>query len=389
MGEVVTAPAPHAREEDAPVAPEPSARRRGMWVQLGVLAATAGALAAFHDRLPDFGAMWDAARRAEPGWLAVVVLGAAGSMGAFARLQRRLLRIGGLRISLRRAFAVTYAGNALSTTLPAGPALSVVYTFRQFRRSGASARLAMAVILLGGVITTAAYTAIGLAALIAEPRARTPVLLALGAAAALVAAAAVAALRRGVRARLAAFGRRSVRRVLGHRRIAPYAERLWEGRRVLRPSRRDWAALVALALLNWVFDIAALHAAVLAVGIDLAPQAVVLAYFAAQAAGSVLPVLPGGLGAIESSMAGALVAFGAALIPAGAAVGLYRLVSYWGVVAVGWLAWVVLHGGPRLSENTRRWLAAFGEGLLQGCSSVLLLPYPIPPGVRGAEPRNG
>ncbi|MEU6035491.1 lysylphosphatidylglycerol synthase transmembrane domain-containing protein [Actinomadura sp. NPDC047616] len=389
MGDVVTAPAPAARES-APVAPEPSSRRRGIWVQLGVLALTVGALAAFRDRLPDFGAMWGAARRAEPGWLAVAVLAAAGSMGAFARLQRRLLRIGGLRISLRRAFAVTYAGNALSTTLPAGPALSVVYTFRQFRRSGASARLATAVILLGGVITTTAYTVIGLAALIADPRARTPVLLALGAAAVLAGAVAVAALRAGVRARIVAFGRRCVRRVVGHRRIAPYVERLWEGRQVLRPSRRDWAALVVLAMLNWVFDIVALHAAALAVGVELAPQAVVLAYFAAQAAGSVLPVLPGGLGAIESSMAGALVAFGAALIPAGAAVGLYRLVSYWGVVAVGWLAWVVLHEGPRLSEGTRRRLAALGDALLRGCSSVvLLLPYSVPPGMRGAEPRNG
>ncbi|MBX6767697.1 MAG: flippase-like domain-containing protein [Actinomadura rubrobrunea] len=382
MSDAVTAAA--SASEPAPP-PASSTRRRGLWVQAGLLAATVGLVAVFHDRLPDFGAMWDAARGAEPGWLAVVVLGVAGSMGAFARLQRRLLRIGGLRISLRRAFAVTYAGNALSTTLPAGPALSVVYTFRQFRRSGASARLATAVILLGGVITTTAYTVIGLAALIAAPHSRTPVLAALGGSAVLIAAVAAAALRTDVRAWVAALGRR----VLAHRRIAPYAERLWEGRLVLRPSRRDWSALIALAVMNWVFDILALNAAVLAVDLDLAPQAVVLTYFAAQAAGSVLPVLPGGLGAIESSMAASLVAFGAALTSAGAAVGIYRLVSYWAVVAVGWLAWLLLHEGPRLSEDARRRLAAVGEALLRGWSSLAPPAYSAASGAHGAESRRG
>ncbi|WP_207401218.1 lysylphosphatidylglycerol synthase domain-containing protein, partial [Actinomadura roseirufa] len=181
---------PPPPDEDAPFAPRPGEggdevtrawwrRRAGVLAQWALVLGGLAALPFFHDRLPDLGVIWTAATHADPGWLVVVVVAEAASMGAFARLQRRLLRIGGLRLSLRRAFAITYAGNALSTTLPAGPAVSVVYTFRQFRRAGASARLATAVILAGGVITTTAYTVIGLVALLSDPDARALAVLAL------------------------------------------------------------------------------------------------------------------------------------------------------------------------------------------------------------------
>ncbi|MFG1999508.1 YbhN family protein [Spirillospora sp. NPDC048911] len=363
-------------------------RRRGLLIQLAMLALAAGFLVALRDSLPDLGAMWTAARKAEPAWLVLVVLAEAGSMGAFARLQRRLLRIGGVRMTLRRAFAVTYAGNALSTTLPAGPAVSVVYTFRQFRRTGASPQLSTAVILVGGIITTGAYTVIGLLALLAAPGARGPALIALSVPAALALVLTAALRRPALRARLAGPLGRAGGAILAHRRIAPYADKLREGRDALRPSRRDWAALIMLATLNWAFDILALIAAARAVGIDVAPHWVTLAYFAAQAAGSLLPLLPGGIGAIESSMAASLVAFGATLAPAGAAVGLYRLVSYWAVVAVGWLAWAALQEGPRLSERSRRRLAATGRAALAGLTSVAFTtPYTVSP-APGPQPRN-
>ncbi|TDD80837.1 lysylphosphatidylglycerol synthase transmembrane domain-containing protein [Actinomadura rubrisoli] len=371
--------------EEAPARPW-WRRKAGLLAQWAVLLGAVAALPFVHDQLPDLGVMWAAATHADPGWLAVAVLAEAGSMGAFARLQRRLLRIGGLRMTLRRAFAITYAGNALSTTLPAGPAVSVVYTFRQFRRGGASAQLATAVILAGGVITTTAYTVIGVAALMADPNARALALTTLAVPAALVLLLVPALRWRPLRALLSAPLRRAYRAALASPRIAPHAERLAGARDVLRPTARDWAALVLLATLNWLFDILALLAAARAVGIDVDPHGVTLAYFAAQAAGSVLPLLPGGLGAIESSMAASLVAFGATLSPAAAAVGLYRLVSYWAVVMVGWVAWVALHDGPRLPERARQYLAGAGRFMLDGLnSSALLTPYSALP---AAAPRT-
>lgn len=380
MDDTVTAPVrsqagaePSSPFRDGPDEHAPSRpwwrRKAGLIAQWALVLGALAALPLYRDELPDLGAIWTAASHADPGWLTMVVLAVVGSMGAFARLQRRLLRVGGLHMTLRRAFAITYAGNALSTTLPAGPAVSVVYTFRQFRRGGASAQLATAVILAGGVITTTAYTLVGLLALLADPHARGFALLALAVPLTL-AVLLVPALRwRPFRALVTAPLRRARRAALAHPGIAPHAERLAGVRDVLRPTGRDWAALIALALLNWVFDILALLAAAHAVGISVDPNGVALAYFAAQAAGSLLPLLPGGLGAIEGSMAASLVAFGATLSPAAAAVGLYRLVSYWAVVAVGWIAWAALHEGPRVPARVKAHLSGAGRFVLGGMAA--------------------
>jgi uncharacterized protein (TIRG00374 family) len=331
-------------------------RRAWSWtVQLLLVAAAVASIALLRDELPDLHDIWRAAAHAEPGWLAVVVVAEAASMSAFSRLQRRLLRAGGVRLSRGRVLAVTYASNALSTTLPAGPAVSVVYAFRQWRRGGAAAALATAVIVMGGVITTTAYTVIGLLTLLAEPHARRPA--ELGLAGFALAAGALALLVRlpRSRARLWGVAARALRRGRRNRYAAPLVGVLTHGLRqargVVRLTPVDIGALTALAVLNWVFDILALAAAGRALGIDQAPYVVAVAYFAGQAAGSLFPLLPGGLGAIEGSMIATLVAYGAAAVPAGAAVGLYRIVSFWGVVTAGWLSWLGLWLGDRASRS--------------------------------------
>jgi putative heme transporter len=324
---------------------------RSLVVRLTLLAAIAGTAVVFRDRLPDPAAIAAMARQAEAGWLALVVAAEILSMGAFARLQRRLLLTGGVRLSRRRAFAVTYAGNALSTTLPAGPAVSVVYAYRQWRRSGASAQLATAVILLGGIATTTAYTVIGLLALLGEPRSRLP-----AAATLTVALAALLVVWQvpGSRRALRRLGRTALRAALRNRRTAPLARSLRRARGVVRFGRRDWGAVVALSTLNWVFEILALVAAGRALDVQVTPHQIMLAYFAAQAAGSLLPLLPGGFGAIEGSLVAVLVAFGATAVPAAAAVAVYRLVSFWAVVAVGWLAWLALRASDQAQAARAR-----------------------------------
>jgi hypothetical protein len=63
-----------------------------------------------------------------------------------------------------------------------------------------------------------------------------------------------------------------------------------------------------------------------------------LAYGAGQLAAA-LPITPGGLGAVEGSITIALVAFGGAHLATVDAVLLYRLISFWLVLAVGWSLW--------------------------------------------------
>jgi hypothetical protein len=201
------------------------------------------------------------------------------------------------------------------------------------------------VVLLGGAIMTSAYAVVALAALVAEPRSRAFAVAALAVLAAFAGVLAVAAWRRG--SDLSALVRRLLRPVLGHRLAAPFTGPLREGRADLRLRPADWAMLTGASLLNWVFDILSLAAAGRAVGMHAALYAITLAYFAAQAAGSLVPLLPGGLGAIEGSLAASLVAFGAVAAPAGAAVALYRLVSFWGVVGAGWVAWLAVKAGEQ------------------------------------------
>ncbi|HEX6473167.1 MAG TPA: lysylphosphatidylglycerol synthase transmembrane domain-containing protein [Streptosporangiaceae bacterium] len=359
-------------------------------VQLLLAAAAVVSIVLLRDELPDLDEVWRAATHASPGWLAVVVVAEAASMSAFARLQRRLLRAGGVRLSFGRAQAVTYASNALSTTLPAGPAVSVVYTFRQWRRHGASAPLATAVVIMGGVITTTAYSVIGLLTLLAEPHARRPAELGLAGFALAAGALALVVRLPRPRARLRRAAARALRRGRRNRYAAPLVGVLTSGLRqargVVRLTPVDMGALAALAVLNWVFDIVALAAAGRALGIEQEPYVFAVAYFAAQAAGSLFPLLPGGLGAIEGSMIATLVAYGAGAVPAGAAVGLYRIVSFWGVVAAGWLSWIGLWLGDRASRSrTARVTVPLPVGLpVPAAPGLPVIPAPIP--APAAEP---
>jgi len=75
-----------------------------------------------------------------------------------------------------------------------------------------------------------------------------------------------------------------------------------------------------------------------------------LAYGAGQLAAA-LPITPGGLGAVEGSITIALVAFGGAQVTTLDAVLLYRLISFWLVLLVGWTLW----GELALQVRRGRW----------------------------------
>jgi putative heme transporter len=64
-------------------------------------------------------------------------------LASFARMQCRLLRAGARRARLLPVMATTYAGNALSATLPlVGSQMSTVFVFRRFKQLGADASVA-------------------------------------------------------------------------------------------------------------------------------------------------------------------------------------------------------------------------------------------------------
>ena len=88
----------------------------------------------------------------------------------------------------------------------------------------------------------------------------------------------------------------------------------------------------------------------LAIGAAIPWKGLLLAYGAGQLAAA-LPFTPGGLGAVEGSITIALVAFGGAHVATVDAVLLYRLISFWLVLAVGWL----MVGDLALEVRRGRW----------------------------------
>jgi uncharacterized membrane protein YbhN (UPF0104 family) len=132
--------------------------------------------------------------------------------------------------------------------------------------------------------------------------------------------------------------------VLGRRRFVPAA--LWAVRRLSGPdaapeqpvAANHLVLLLVLGFLNWLFDAVVLFAALAAMGQTIPVRGVVVAYTLGQLV-SAIPILPGGGGTIEATMSAGLVLAGGTGAAVIAAVLLYRIVSAWALVPLGWGLW--------------------------------------------------
>jgi uncharacterized membrane protein YbhN (UPF0104 family) len=263
----------------------------------------------------------------DAGWLALAVLAQAGSLVAYALVVRDLLGLGGVAARIRSLLRATLGGIAMSASLPGGQAASLVYWYKQLRREGAEgglSALAMLGSMLAGIVSLAAVLVAGVALAGSEgplAAARLPILAAVGSA-----LVALLVFRRHVLALVRPL-------VL---RVAPDLPA------VARPSRRGAVSIGTAAHANWLLDGASLYLTLRAVGAPLPVEAVLVTYALAMVAAGV-PLLPGGGGTVEATLILGFAAFGhssAALI---AGVLLYRVISCWGLVPLGWVA-VALEG---------------------------------------------
>jgi uncharacterized membrane protein YbhN (UPF0104 family) len=237
---------------------------------------------------------------------------------------------------------VTLAATAIANSIPAGPLVASFYAFGQYRRRGAddtlagwtlvavlvSASVSLAVLTAVGVVVAGsaghAYDLSGVTVAVLGATLTMGVLFVQRDALVWVATAMVRASRRLTRWPRGELGD-SVDRVIGRLTVVG-----------LTPVR----ALVVLAygLANWVFDCACLVCAFLAVGAPVPWRGLLLAYGAGQLAAN-LPITPGGLGVVEGSITIALSYFGGSEPAAIAAVLLYRILSFWLELPVGWGTW--------------------------------------------------
>lgn len=100
----------------------------------------------------------------------------------------------------------------------------------------------------------------------------------------------------------------------------------------------------------WTFDFLCLVASLRAVGANVPWHGVLLAYGAAQIVASI-PIVPGGLGLVEGSLAVILVAYGVGHVGAVSGALLWRFVTYWLMIATGWAALGVLEYLRRHAER--------------------------------------
>lgn len=302
---------------------------------------------------------------ARPGWVVAAIGAETLSLLAYARLQQHVLRLAGTRMPLLPGlFLLTLANDAIACTVPGEPAPSSGYRYRYYRRRGASTAgagwtvftilvaqaVGMSAVLLAGVVIALAASALaGGAGASGGAIGVTAVglLVVVAAGAVLVRRDLVLNLASALAGRLS---RRAGRRPGGLlARIAATLARM----RDIPLTARSTARVVALATAVWLCDFGCLICGFGAVHAAVPWRGVLLAYGAAQVAGS-LPIVPGGLGIVEGSLAVVLVGYGASRVPAVAAVLAYRIVNYWLAIAVGWTsaALLALHLRRRPADDS-------------------------------------
>lgn len=288
------------------------------------------------------------------GWAAVALVAEVGSYLSFAVAQRRLLAVTGVDVALGPMAVIVLVATTITNSLPAGPVVSTVFTFRQFRRRGADdvgAGWVLAAALVCAGVALALLTAAGLAVAGAEGSGSDLYGVTAGVVVVSVAGAALLVQRRALiwatdRVLAAAARLPWLSTERSRRSLARLEQRL----AAVRIAPGQMATAVTWMSGNWVLDCGCLCLAYLAVGAPVPWHGLLLAYGAGQLAAN-LPITPGGLGVVEGSMTVALVAFGGDLTTTATAVLLYRVISYWLELPVGWATWGGLLVGQRRRDR--------------------------------------
>jgi uncharacterized membrane protein YbhN (UPF0104 family) len=360
-------------------------RDRRIWTRVRVVVSivfVGGAVGFLVQRASTLRGAGELLHHADWRFMGFAVLFEAASMIVFARMQRWLLLAGHVRLPLRTMVEITVAGNAISATLPGGVAWAAVWAFGQLRRRGVETFLRVWVFLVAGAVSSfALFLVVAVGIEVAGDRGPVADLrwAALGLAAIPVAGLALALVRRSppVQRIVARLGPFVSRRLPG----GAWVLRRWRGllERLdavhLSPSR--WAEVLGLAVMNWLYDAAVLVCSLLALHIAVPWRGIFVIYGITQIAAA-LPVTPGGLVVVEGTLAGLLTAYGVHTEAAFATVILYRVVSFWGLVPVGWGMWIWLDLLQRRGHRGGRSHPWAFHGTGEQTDTRALLPEPAP-----------
>ena len=318
---------------------------------LAVVALAAWVLSSHTDELSGLGTVL---RRLNWWWLATAVVAEFFSFVSLAAMQFGLLGFGGLAAPRWSLLKTTFAAQALANSFPGGNAVSAVYSFRWYRRFGGGNTLAtwaIAGTVIASIVSLALVAALGLG-LAAEQGASLDLVPAIvGVLVITVAIGILFVYERPLQWITDGFIRWS--RALTGRPSAATEARIQKSFQWTTSVDLDWRQVtgtVTLGTANWLFDCACFAMMFPAIGAPVPWKGLLLAYGAGQLATS-LPITPGGLGVVEGSITIALVAFGGVESTTVDAVLIYRFISFWLVLAVGWALW----GELALEVRHGRW----------------------------------
>lgn len=270
---------------------------------------------------------------------------------AYAQLSRALLPAS-QRPVLWRMFRVVLSSLAVSHVVPGGAAAGGVLQYRLLTQAGADssrASFVMAIQSLGSALVLNAILWVGLIASIPTTGFQPLYAVAAGVGVVLLAAAAgaVLALTRGRTRVLRAIGKLADRTpridaatvTAAFRRVADQLVMLGRDPR-LGLAAGGWAAA------NWLLDAAVLWLFLAAFGHRSSIAGLLVAYGLANVLAAI-PLSPGGLGVVETTLIVTLVGFGTPRAVASLSVASYRLIQFWLPIPAGAVAWVSLRGGRR------------------------------------------
>ncbi|HVB92250.1 MAG TPA: YbhN family protein [Acidimicrobiales bacterium] len=297
-------------------------------------------------------------------WIAPAIVLELASYICFAGMQYELLRSGHLRAPPWPLLKMSFASQALANSLPGGNAVSSVYGFRWYRRFGADSTLAAWALIgtfVGSMVTLSLVAVLGLAVAADEGASLDLVPVLIGAFVVTVAVGALFVYERPLHSVVG--GAVSASRALTGRPrgdATVQIERIMKWMTVVRLGWKSIGRIVLWGTSNWLLDCACFALIFLAIRAPIPWEGLLLAYGAGQLAAT-LPITPGGLGAVEGSITVALVAFGGAQSTTVDTVLIYRFVSFWFILVIGWAFMGELALQVRAGRWNRRAMASDNE----------------------------
>jgi len=301
-------------------------------------------------------------------WLPPALVVEFASFLCFAGMQYELLGSGGLTAPRRPLVKMTFATQAIANSFPGGSAFSAVYQFRWFRRFGADDTLAawsLAGVIVASSVSLSLVATAGLALATGEGASLDLIPVIVGVFLATVSIGALFVYERPLLF-VVTWALRASHRLVGRPRgdVAAEIHRVVRLITSVRLGRRRVVTILAWGTANWLFDCSCFAMMFLAVHATIPWKGLLLAYGAGQLAAN-LPITPGGLGVVEGSITIALALFDGAHASTVDAVLMYRVISFWLVLLVGWALWGQLAYQVRKGRWSRHALEAPVEAELE------------------------